>query len=116
MAQSKIEKMASIDEEIRQLTERKKLLRQQHNKEERTARTKRLCQRMGLIESMLPDTITLTDEQFQLFLEKTVLTDSSRRILTEIGVAPIHPISSKSAETAPDNGADRSADEGAAQG
>ena len=42
---------------------------------------RRLCQRMGLIESMLPDTIALADEQLKSFLEKTILTEQSRRIL-----------------------------------
>ena len=36
---------------------------------------------MGLFEELLPDTIPLTEEQFQTFLEKTVLTEHSRRIL-----------------------------------
>ena len=36
---------------------------------------------MGLFESLLPESISLTDEQFQIFLEKTVLTEQSRRIL-----------------------------------
>lgn len=36
---------------------------------------------MGLFESLLPDTIPLTDEQFETFLKKTILTETSRRIL-----------------------------------
>lgn len=36
---------------------------------------------MGLFESLLPDTIPLTEEQFKIFLEKTLLSDYSRRIL-----------------------------------
>lgn len=81
MAKTKIEKIASIEEEIKQLRERQRLLQQQHNAQERKDRTKRLCRRMGLFESMLPDTIPLTDEQFKTFLEKTVTTEQSRRLL-----------------------------------
>lgn len=81
MAQTKIERIASIEEEIKQLKERQKLLQQQHNAQERKDRTKRLCKRMGLFESLLPDTITLTDEQFKTFLEKTIITEHSRRVL-----------------------------------
>lgn len=84
MAKSKIEKIASIEEEIRQLKERQRLLQQQHNAQERKDRTKRLCRRMGLFESLLPDTIPLTDEQFKTFLAKTVTTEQSRRILDEL--------------------------------
>lgn len=81
MAQTKIEKIASIEEEIKQLKERQRQLQQQHSAQERKDRTKRLCRRMGLFESMLPDTIPLTDEHFKTFLEKTVMSDTSRRIL-----------------------------------
>ena len=84
MAKSKIEKIASIEEEIRQLKERQRLLQQQHNAQERKDRTKRLRRRMGLFESLLPDTIPLTDEQFKTFLAKTVNTEQSRRILDEL--------------------------------
>ena len=41
----------------------------------------KLCKRMGLFESMLPESISLTDEQFQIFLEKTIAAEHSRRIL-----------------------------------
>lgn len=81
MAKTKIEKIASIEEEIKQLRERQKLLQQQHNAQERRDRTKRLCRRMGLFESLLPATIPLTDAQFKVFLEKTVATEPARRIL-----------------------------------
>lgn len=33
------------------------------------------------MKALLPESISLTDEQFQIFLEKTVLTEQSRRIL-----------------------------------
>lgn len=81
MAKTKIEKIATIEEEIQQLENKRKELIQAQKKEERAARTKRLCRRMGLFESLLPDTIPLTDEQFKIFLEKTVTTEHSRRIL-----------------------------------
>lgn len=131
MAQSKIEKIASIEEEIRQLKERQKLLKQQHSLQERKDRTKRLCKRMGLFESMLPDTIPLTDEQFKTFLEQTVATEHSRRILdglTAQNAATANPQGAgtaaqgntpptvKTAHTAHENGEDEDRDEGAAQG
>lgn len=81
MAKTKTEKIASLETEIQQLENKRKQLIQAQKKEERNARTKRLCKRMGLFESMLPDTITLTEEQFKTFLEKTVAAEHSRRIL-----------------------------------
>jgi len=84
MSKTKIEKIAGIEEEIKQLKERQKQLQQQHKAEERKARTKRLCSRAGLLESMLPDTIALADEQFKTFLEKTTANDFGRRTLAGI--------------------------------
>ena len=81
MAKTKAEKITSIEEEIRQLENKKKRLIQEQKEQERKDRTNRLCKRMGLFEKLLPDTIPLTEEQFQTFLEQTVLTEHSRRIL-----------------------------------
>lgn len=81
MAKTKTEKIADIQEQIAQLENRQKKLIQEQKLQERKDRTKRLCKRMGLFESLLPDTIPLTDEQFKTFLEKTVTTEHSRRIL-----------------------------------
>ena len=84
MPKTKIEKIAGIEEEIKQLKTRQKQLQQQHNEYERKARTKRLCKRAGLLESLLPGTIPLSEEQFKSFLEKTMLTDFTRRTLATI--------------------------------
>ena len=81
MAKTKAEKITSIEVEIRQLTNKKKRLIQEQKEQERKDRTNRLCKRMGLFEKLLPDTIPLTEEQFKTFLEQTVLTEHSRRIL-----------------------------------
>lgn len=81
MAKTKTEKIASIEEQIAQLENQRKQLQQQQKEQERKDRTKRLCRRMGLLESLLPDTIPLTDEAFKTLLEKTILTEQSRRIL-----------------------------------
>ena len=84
MAKTKTEKITSIEEEIRQLENKRRQLVQEQKAQERKDRTKRLCRRMGLFESMLPDTITLTDEQFKTFLEQTVAAEHSRRLLDEL--------------------------------
>ena len=97
MAKTKIEKIASIEEEIRQLENKKKRLIQEQKEQERKDRTNRLCKRMGLFEKLLPDTIPLTEEQFQTFLEKTVLTEHSRHILDGL--------TAQNAATAPAQGA-----------
>ncbi len=84
MAKTKIEKIAGIEEEIRQLENKRRQLVQAQKAQERKDRTKRLCKRMGLFESLLPESISLTDEQFQIFLEKTIAAEHSRRILDRL--------------------------------
>jgi len=68
--------------EIKQLENQRKRLIQQQKEQERKDRTKRLCKRAGLMESLLPDTITLNDDVFKTFLEKTLLNENSRALLT----------------------------------
>ena len=97
MAKTKAEKITSIEEEIRQLENRRRQLVQEQKAQERKDRTKRLCRRMGLFESLVPDTIPLTEEQFKTFLEKTVMTDHARRILDGL--------TAQNAATAPAQGA-----------
>lgn len=52
---------------------------------------------MGFIEKLLPDTIPLTEEQFKTFVEQTIATDHSRRILDGL--------TAQNAATAPAQGA-----------
>ena len=84
MALTKSEKIADIQKQIEQLKNQQKLYQQQHNEQERKDRTKRLCRRMGLFESLLPNTIPLTEEQFKTFLEKAVTNSYGRDILNKI--------------------------------
>ena len=109
MAKTKAEKITSIEEEIRQLENRRRQLVQEQKAQERKDRTKRLCRRMGLFESLVPDTIPLTEEQFKTFLEKTVMSDQARRILDEL--------TARNAPTAPaEDSADGDAGGGGLQG
>ena len=70
---------------------------QEQKEQERKDRTNRLCKRIGLFEKLLPDTIPLTEEQFKTFLEQTVLTEHSHRILDGL--------TAQNAATAPAQGA-----------
>ena len=84
MAKTRLEKIAELEEQIAQIKNRQKQERQKLNKEERNARTRRLCSRHGLLEKMLPEIVTITDEQFQAFLEKAVTNQYGRDILNKI--------------------------------
>lgn len=100
MAKTKAEKITSIEEEIRQLENRRRQLVQEQKAQERKDRTKRLCRRMGLFESLIPDTIPLTEEQFKTFLEKNVMTEHSRRILDEMTAQNAATAAAEGAKTA----------------
>jgi len=95
MAKTTAQKIEQQKAEILQAENQlKKLLRQQKD-EERKARTHRICQRGGLLEKLLPDTIALTEEQIKVFFEKTLLTPFARRALADVttlgGETPSEP-------------------------
>ena len=81
---------------------------QEQEEQERKDRTNRLCKHMGFIEKLLPDTIPLTEEQFKTFVEQTIATDHSRRILNGLTAQN----AAKNAQTAQEDGADGSAAQG----
>lgn len=116
MAKTKLEKIAGIEEEIRQLENRRRQLVQEQKAQERRDRTKRLCRRMGLFESLLPDSIPLTEEQFKTFLEKTVAAEHSRRILDGLTAQNAAAPTAEAAHTPQESREDRDADEDVAQG
>ena len=84
MAKTLSEKIEQQKVEIQQHENELKRLMRQHKEEERKARTRRICQRGGLLEKLLPDTITLTEEQIRVFFEKTLLTSFASRALSDI--------------------------------
>ena len=69
------DQIESAREEIRQRENRLKELVQKQKTQERNSRTRRLCERGGYLESILPNTIPLSLEQFKTFLNKTLKTD-----------------------------------------
>ena len=85
---SKLENLSTKIEKARaeklQKENRLKELEQQLKSVEKKERNHRLCKRMGMFESLMPDTITLTDDQFYSFLEKAVANDYSKRTLATI--------------------------------
>ena len=57
---------------IQEEQKRLKLLQNQQKEQDRKARNHRLCKRHGFLESILPDIITLTDEQFEKFVKQHI--------------------------------------------
>ena len=87
------EQITAALEDIRQKEARLKEMMQKQKEQDRKARNHRLCERGGYLESILPDTIPLTAEQFKTFLDKTLLTDHARRILGSVTAPDIGGIS-----------------------
>ena len=112
MAKTREAKIESYDEQIAELNNRKKQEIQKLKKEQRAARTRRLCSRHGLFESMLPDTITLTDEQFKTFLEEAVANDFGRRTLAKIAKQSGETKKPAKAKTSPQDSAPAQSGEG----
>ena len=73
-----------VQEEIRQKENRIKELVAKQKAEEKKARNHRLCKRHGLLESLLPEIIEVTDEQYKTFLERAVANNYGRDILAKI--------------------------------
>lgn len=88
MAKTKTERIASIEEQIAQLENQKKQLVQKQKDDDRKERTKRLCKRHGLLEKYMPDLITITDEQFEMFIKRGINTSYGQKTLAEIIVKP----------------------------
>ena len=84
MAKTTAEKIAERDERIAQLQNEKKKLLQKQKADERKVRTNRLCRRHGLLEKYMPDLITITDEQFEMFIKRAIATSYGRDALAEI--------------------------------
>ena len=62
MDRSYEEKISNIDLEIEQLKNRKREITQRHKAEERKARTKRLIERGAILESLIPSSDTLSND------------------------------------------------------
>ena len=59
-------------------------LLQRHKSEERKKRTRRLIERGAIVESLIPEPETLSNEQIQIFLTKTIQTEFARRVFREM--------------------------------
>jgi len=69
---TKTERIASVEDKIKQLENQRKQLIQKQKADERKARTKRLIERGAILESLIADAETLTNEQVKAFLQKVI--------------------------------------------
>ena len=66
---------------IRQFENREKMLRQKLSKEERRTRSHRLIVRGAVFESIVPELITMTDEDAQTFFRLALTSEPVREFL-----------------------------------
>ena len=104
MPKTKTERITGIEEQIAQLEAQKKRLIQQQKTTERKERINRLCKRHGLLEKYMPDLITLSDEQFEMFIKRGISTSYGRKILAEI-VAEVPSVTDAISPSAEQSGA-----------
>lgn len=90
------QKIDSIKNQIQQLENQKKQLLQKQRAADRKARTKRLIERGAILESLIPGADKYTNEQIKDFLEKTVITETARRILDGFIVQDTETVTSES--------------------
>ena len=83
------ERIAAAKAEAAQKEARVKELLQQQKAQERKDRNHRLCKRGGQLEKLLPELPRLTEEQFEIFVKKCLLTPHTKGILAEL--APPEP-------------------------
>jgi len=100
---NRLERIASYDDQIAQLINRKKQEMQKHKAEERKARTRRLIQRGAILEGFIPEAETYTEDEIQIFLKETLATKFARDALRRIRPAtpPKAETRADSTDTAP---------------
>jgi hypothetical protein len=85
------QKRITLDEQIEQMLNQRKQLIQKEKAEARKERTKRLCQRGGAVEKLHPALAAFTDEQFDIFVKKVILSEQTKRVIAEIAAIQPEP-------------------------
>ena len=84
MAKSRTEKIASYDDQIAKLQEKRTAELQKQKDEEKDEREKRQRKRGEILEKLIPETVNLTVEQFTTLLNSTTANSFGRDKLAEI--------------------------------
>jgi hypothetical protein len=77
MARPTTEQVQSIRDKIQELQNKEKRLLNQQKEADRKARTKRLIERGAILESILPNSAELTNDQFKVLIEKMLQTQNT---------------------------------------
>ncbi len=90
------DRIASIEQEMLQLQNRKKEYLQKEKAAERKARNHRICKRGAYLECVLPTIKVFSDEQFEAFIKRTLLTVFATRELGKIKPQNLTPEAAES--------------------
>ena len=88
-AEKLMEQVEAAQAEIRQKENLLRELKQKQKVQADKERTHRLIERGAILESLIENAVTYTNEQIKSFLEKTVTTEYARKILTQLKVQRI---------------------------
>ena len=77
------EQIEAAEKEIKEQENSLKELKQKYKEQESKERSLRRRDRGEILENLIEESDTFTDEQIKLFLEKTITTDFARKILTQ---------------------------------
>ena len=101
------ERIEAARVEKQQAEARIKELLNQQKVQERKDRNHRLCKRGGQVEKLLPGLAELTEEQFETFVQKTLLTGFAEKVLRGLSSdGTVDDTVSKPTETAKNVSAD----------
>ena len=78
------QQIAEAMEKIKQEQNALKKLQEKQKEQDTKARNHRLCRRHGFLESILPDLINLTDEQYQKFVKQHIANSHGLAALEKI--------------------------------
>jgi len=78
------QQIAEAQEKIKQEQNALKKLQKKQTEQNNKARNHRLCKRHGFLESILPDIIDLTDEQYQKFVKQHIANSHGINALEKI--------------------------------
>ena len=101
MKNAKLAKIESLDEQMQKIAKQKKQLVLEYKEQENKAKMRRITKRGAFIESILPETVSLTDVQVKTLLEMVLLSDFASNRIKEMQSGAFPPAKPASAKTAP---------------
>lgn len=101
---TKTERIAEIEANIEQLHNQKRQLEAQERERARKERTKRLIERGAILESILTDAESLTNEQVKSILERALSSQHSQKMPSQTRLPQTPPLTADDEDTEENEG------------